>query len=97
MRRPGSTLIELMVVLAIMALLVVVAVPVANSRGATPEPSSAAALRDRAILRGRIELSSDSARRHVAAFPDGLVLSDSQAHVSPFTGTPSGNAPQSSR
>lgn len=97
MNRRGSTLIELLVVLAIMALLVVVAVPIANSRSSEPDMASATALREAAILRGRTQLSRDSGRVRIAAFPDGLVLSDSQASISPFTGHPSNNVSPTSR
>ena len=97
MTQPGSTLIELLVVLAIMAVLVGVAVPIASSRGPVPATASAAALREEAIMRARAQLSVDSARVRVAAFPDGLVLVDSSIRISPFTGRPSDSASQTSR
>jgi len=86
--RRGVTLIELLVVLAILGLTVLVAVPLAGSRAGSRVVSPSIVLRTAAIRDGRVRSAVDSSmqRGRLAAYPDGLVITDSTLRLDPFSG-----------
>lgn len=89
-RRSGMTLVELLVVMAILGVLAAISVPVMRSPTHSPARFTAAGLRAHAVQAGASLTRTDSLAWGVAAYatPDGVVFTNSGARVSPFNGEP---------
>jgi len=90
--RRGITLVELMVVLAILAVVMSVATLARPSTVATPTDSAAAVValaRTTALATGHAVTKTvqvDGRPRMVTAFSDGIVVADSTLDIDPLTG-----------